>query len=174
MPPGPNRSPTTPRSSPSPSWPEPPERRPSVQPTPTDVSHRLREGLAHVVVGAERTGFALTVALLAGGHALVEGVPGTAKTLTDVSHRLREGLAHVVVGAERTGFALTVALLAGGHALVEGVPGTAKTLTVRVISRLLGVTYGRIQFTPDLMPSDVVGTTVFDQRSATFSLRRGP
>ena len=87
---------------------------------------------------------------------------------------MREGLARVVVGAERSGFALTVALLAGGHALIEGVPGTAKTLTVRVLARLLGVTYGRIQFTPDLMPSDVVGTTVFDQRSATFSLRRGP
>jgi MoxR-like ATPase len=95
-------------------------------------------------------------------------------TPTDVSQRLREGLAHVVVGAERSGFALTVALLSGGHALIEGVPGTAKTLTVRVLSRLLGVAYGRIQFTPDLMPSDVVGTTVFDQRSATFSLRRGP
>jgi MoxR-like ATPase len=83
-------------------------------------------------------------------------------------------LARVVVGADRSGFLLTVALLAGGHALIEGVPGTAKTLTVRVLARLLGVTYGRIQFTPDLMPSDVVGTTVFDQRSATFSLRRGP
>ena len=67
-----------------------------------------------------------------------------------------------------------VALLSGGHALIEGVPGTAKTLTVRVLSRLLGVAYARIQFTPDLMPSDVVGTTVFDQRSATFSLRQGP
>jgi len=83
-------------------------------------------------------------------------------------------LARVVVGADRSSFLLTVALLAGGHALIEGVPGTAKTLTVRVLARLLGVTYGRIQFTPDLMPSDVVGTTVFDQRSATFSLRRGP
>jgi MoxR-like ATPase len=93
---------------------------------------------------------------------------------TEVSQRLREGLARVVVGADRVGFGLIVALLAGGHALIEGVPGTAKTLTVRVLARLLGVTYGRIQFTPDLMPSDVVGTTVFDQRSATFSLRRGP
>jgi MoxR-like ATPase len=93
---------------------------------------------------------------------------------TDVPERLRAGLARVVVGGDRTGFALTVALLAGGHALIEGVPGTAKTLTVRVLARLLGVSYGRIQFTPDLMPSDVVGTTVFDQRSATFSLRRGP
>jgi MoxR-like ATPase len=83
-------------------------------------------------------------------------------------------LARVVVGGDRAGFGLTVALLAGGHALIEGVPGTAKTLTVRVLARLLGVEFGRIQFTPDLMPSDVVGTTVFDQRSATFSLRRGP
>jgi MoxR-like ATPase len=99
--------------------------------------------------------------------------PGAAR-LETVAVRLREGLAHVVVGAERASFSLTVALLAGGHALIEGVPGTAKTLTVRVLARLLGVSYGRIQFTPDLMPSDVVGTTVFDQRSATFSLRRGP
>ena len=83
-------------------------------------------------------------------------------------------MARVVVGGERVGFALLIALLAGGHALIEGVPGTAKTLTVRVLARLLGVPYARIQFTPDLMPSDVVGTTVFDQRSATFSLRRGP
>jgi len=95
-------------------------------------------------------------------------------TPTDVSHRLRDGLARVVVGGDRVAFALLVAVLGGGHALIEGVPGTAKTLTVRVLARLLGVSYGRIQFTPDLMPSDVVGTTVFDQRSATFSLRRGP
>jgi MoxR-like ATPase len=93
---------------------------------------------------------------------------------TSPERRLSEGLARVVVGAGRSGFLLTVALLAGGHALIEGVPGTAKTLTVRVLARLLGVSYGRIQFTPDLMPSDVLGTTVFDQRSATFSLRRGP
>jgi MoxR-like ATPase len=97
-----------------------------------------------------------------------------APELSATSGRLREGLARVVVGGEQTGFGLTVALLAGGHALIEGVPGTGKTLTVRVLARLLGVSYGRIQFTPDLMPSDVVGTTVFDQRSATFSLRRGP
>lgn len=87
---------------------------------------------------------------------------------------MREGLSRVVVGGERASFALLAALLAGGHALIEGVPGTAKTLTVRVLARLLGIDYARIQFTPDLMPSDVVGTTVFDQRSATFSLRRGP
>ena len=93
---------------------------------------------------------------------------------TDAAQRLREGLARVVVGGDRVAHALLVALLAGGHALLEGVPGTAKTLTVRVLARLLDAQYARIQFTPDLMPSDVVGTTVFDQRSATFSLRRGP
>jgi len=88
--------------------------------------------------------------------------------------RLRAGLSAVVVGGDRVAFGLLVALLAGGHALVEGVPGTAKTLAVRVLARLLGIAYARVQFTPDLMPSDVVGTTVFDQRSATFSLRKGP
>ena len=95
-------------------------------------------------------------------------------TQASPERRLAEGLARVIVGGDRVAFALTVALLGGGHALIEGVPGTAKTLTVRVLARLLGVAYGRIQFTPDLMPSDVVGTTVFDQRSATFSLRQGP
>jgi MoxR-like ATPase len=88
--------------------------------------------------------------------------------------RLRAGLDAVVVGGDRVAHGLLVALLAGGHALIEGVPGTAKTLTVRVLARLLDAQYARIQFTPDLMPSDVVGTTVFDQRSATFSLRKGP
>jgi MoxR-like ATPase len=91
-----------------------------------------------------------------------------------VPARLRAGLTRVVVGADQAAFTLLVALLANGHALIEGVPGTAKTLMVRVLARLLGVDFTRIQFTPDLMPSDVVGTTVFDQRSATFSLRRGP
>ena len=87
---------------------------------------------------------------------------------------MQEGLERVVAGNERTVFALLVALLGGGHILLEGVPGTAKTLFVRLLARLLGLEFRRIAFTPDLMPSDVVGTTVFDPRSATFSLRRGP
>jgi MoxR-like ATPase len=96
------------------------------------------------------------------------------ETATAVAQRLQAGLERVVVGNERTRFALLVALLAGGHILLEGVPGTAKTLLVRMLSRLLGLEFRRIAFTPDLMPSDVVGTNVFDPRSATFSLRRGP
>jgi MoxR-like ATPase len=96
------------------------------------------------------------------------------ETATDVARRLQAGLERVVVGNEQTVFALLVALLAGGHILLEGVPGTAKTLLIRLLARLLGLEFRRIAFTPDLMPSDVVGTNVFDPRSATFSLRRGP
>ncbi|MDQ2818341.1 MAG: MoxR family ATPase [Candidatus Eremiobacteraeota bacterium] len=93
---------------------------------------------------------------------------------SDVAQRLRTGLAKAVVGQERTIFALLVALLAGGHALIEGVPGTAKTLIVRALALLLGAQFRRIQFTPDLMPSDVVGTTVFNPKTAEFFTRRGP
>lgn len=87
---------------------------------------------------------------------------------------MQAGLERVVVGNEGSLFALLVALLAGGHILLEGVPGTAKTLLVRMLARLLGLEFRRIAFTPDLMPSDVVGTNVFDPRGGTFSLRRGP
>jgi MoxR-like ATPase len=97
-----------------------------------------------------------------------------AVSATEVAQRIRSGLDRVIVGNESSAFAALVALLAGGHLLLEGVPGTAKTLTVRALAQLLGLSYRRIQFTPDLMPSDVVGTTVFDARSVTFSLRRGP
>jgi MoxR-like ATPase len=65
-------------------------------------------------------------------------------------------------------------LLAEGHALIEGVPGTAKTLTVKTLSRIINADFGRIQFTPDLMPSDITGTNVFNIANSTFNLRRGP
>jgi MoxR-like ATPase len=87
---------------------------------------------------------------------------------------LRAGIERVIVGNEPTTFAFLLALLGDGHILIEGVPGTAKTLFVRVIAALLGVPFRRIQFTPDLMPADVVGTTVFNPKTAEFSLRKGP
>ena len=93
---------------------------------------------------------------------------------TEIARRIRAGLANVVVGNEQASYAVLLALLAGGHLLLEGVPGTAKTLIVRALARLLGVGFRRIQFTPDLMPSDIIGTTVFDPASGTFSFRRGP
>jgi MoxR-like ATPase len=93
---------------------------------------------------------------------------------TAVAQRLRTGLERVVAGNEASTFGVLVALLAGGHLLLEGVPGTAKTLIVRVLARLLGAGFQRIQFTPDLMPADIIGTTIFDPGSGTFALRRGP
>jgi MoxR-like ATPase len=94
--------------------------------------------------------------------------------VVELARRLRAGIEQVIVGNDRTAFAFQVALLGGGHILVEGVPGTAKTLFVRLLAALLGVEYRRIQFTPDLMPSDVVGTSVFNPKTTEFSLRRGP
>ncbi|HEY0797922.1 MAG TPA: MoxR family ATPase [Candidatus Baltobacteraceae bacterium] len=92
----------------------------------------------------------------------------------ELAGRLEEQLARIIAGNERTTLAFLIALLGRGHILIEGVPGTAKTLFVRMFAALLGVDFRRIQFTPDLMPSDVVGTTVFNPKSAEFALRRGP
>jgi len=94
--------------------------------------------------------------------------------VAEVASRLRAGMERIVVGNDETILAFLLALFGGGHVLVEGVPGTAKTLFVRLLALLLGTSYRRIQFTPDLMPSDVVGTTVFNPQTAEFSLRRGP
>jgi MoxR-like ATPase len=87
---------------------------------------------------------------------------------------IRAELRKVIVGQDETIEQALVALFAEGHALVEGVPGTAKTLLVKTLARILGAEFTRIQFTPDLMPSDITGTNVFNPSTATFSLRRGP
>jgi MoxR-like ATPase len=79
-----------------------------------------------------------------------------------------------VVGQHAMVERLMIALLTGGHVLLEGVPGLAKTLTVRTLAETVRTTFSRIQFTPDLLPADVVGTQVFDQKTATFSVKRGP
>src|SRR5437762_11651106 len=78
---------------------------------------------------------------------------------------IRNELHKIIVGQDEPIEQILVALLAEGHALIEGVPGTAKTLTVKTLSRILNAGFGRIQFTPDLMPSDITGTNVFNMRS---------
>ncbi len=93
---------------------------------------------------------------------------------SNLAARLHDGLRKVVVGQDDTIFALQLALFGEGHVLIEGVPGTAKTLLVRALALLLGSDFRRIQFTPDLMPSDVVGTTVFNPQTGEFTTRRGP
>ena len=80
----------------------------------------------------------------------------------------------VIVGQEDAIEAMLVALLAQGHVLLEGVPGTAKTLMVRTLAAAIDLDFGRVQFTPDLMPSDILGTNVFDFKSGSFRLTKGP
>src|SRR5436309_5751081 len=80
----------------------------------------------------------------------------------------------VVIGMEHVTHQFLIALLAGGHVLLEGVPGVAKTTLSKTFARVLGTHYQRIQFTPDLLPSDVTGTYVFDRKANEFVLRQGP
>ncbi len=87
---------------------------------------------------------------------------------------IRNELAKVVVGQDDVIEQILVAILAEGHALLEGVPGTAKTLIVKTLARILGAKFSRIQFTPDLMPSDITGTNVFNMQTSEFKLRPGP
>lgn len=94
-------------------------------------------------------------------------------TPTTVAHIINE-LRKVIVGQDEVIEQILVAILAEGHALIEGVPGTAKTLIVKTLARIIGARFSRIQFTPDLMPSDITGTNVFNMQNSEFSLRPGP
>jgi MoxR-like ATPase len=80
----------------------------------------------------------------------------------------------VIVGQRTMLERLLIGLLTGGHVLLEGVPGLAKTLTVRTLSQALRLTFSRIQFTPDLLPADVIGTQIYNPRSGEFSIKKGP
>ena len=88
--------------------------------------------------------------------------------------QVRSQLKKVIVGQERMIDYLLVALLSNGHILLEGVPGIAKTITVKLLSKALDIGFSRIQFTPDLMPSDVLGTSVFDLKKSEFEFKKGP
>jgi MoxR-like ATPase len=96
------------------------------------------------------------------------------QALSSLRERMLAEIRKVVVGQEDALEGMLVALLAQGHVLLEGVPGTAKTLMVRAMAATLGLSFRRVQFTPDLMPSDVVGTNVFDFKTGAFSFTRGP
>ena len=87
---------------------------------------------------------------------------------------LRSEMSKVLVGQEELVEALSLALVCGQHVLIEGVPGVAKTLAVRTLSRILGLDFQRIQFTPDLLPSDLVGTQIFHPQRGDFAVRKGP
>ncbi|MEH2283256.1 MAG: MoxR family ATPase [Nostoc sp.] len=88
--------------------------------------------------------------------------------------RLGQGLNQVIVGQSSLIQQLLVALLAGGHVILEGVPGTGKTLLVKVLAQLIQGEFRRIQLTPDVLPSDITGTNIFDLNSRNFTLKKGP
>lgn len=96
------------------------------------------------------------------------------KALQEQVEEIKKEMAKVVVGQEQMIELLLVAMLADGHVLLEGVPGIAKTLTAKMLSRLIAADYSRIQFTPDLMPSDVTGTTIFNAAKSKFEFNAGP
>ncbi len=96
------------------------------------------------------------------------------QALQDGVERIREEVGRIVVGQEKMVELLIVAILADGHVLIEGVPGIAKTLTAKLLSRTFSVDFSRIQFTPDLMPSDVLGTSVYNQKVGEFEFKQGP
>ena len=87
---------------------------------------------------------------------------------------LRAEVGRVIVGQEQLVERLLVGLLANGHVLLEGVPGLAKTLSVRTLAAAVQASFRRIQFTPDLLPSDITGVSIFEPSSGLFHFRRGP
>ncbi|KQV44912.1 AAA family ATPase [Duganella sp. Root336D2] len=92
----------------------------------------------------------------------------------DIVQRLREEIGRAIIGQQTVVEQVLACCLAGGHVLLEGVPGLGKTLLVKALAKTFAGEFSRIQFTPDLMPADVMGHAVFDQRQQTFSVRKGP
>ena len=100
-----------------------------------------------------------------------------AKSLTDFASRIEEALSVFgsrVVGQSAVAQRLVMALLADGHILLEGLPGLAKTTAIKTLAELTGLKFSRLQFTPDLLPADIIGTQIYDPRQGTFHTRKGP
>ncbi|MEP6595184.1 MAG: MoxR family ATPase [Ginsengibacter sp.] len=95
-------------------------------------------------------------------------------SLNESVNNIRNEIGRVIVGQLKMVDLLLIGLLCDGHMLIEGVPGIAKTLAARLLAKIVDVNFSRIQFTPDLMPSDVLGTTIFNPKTAEFQFKRGP
>ena len=99
---------------------------------------------------------------------------GEANELLAILDRAREEIGKVIIGQDEVIRKCLIAIFTGNHVLIEGVPGVGKTLLVRTLSRVLGSDFNRIQFTPDLMPTDITGTNVFNMKDNEFNLVKGP
>jgi MoxR-like ATPase len=99
---------------------------------------------------------------------------GAIKPIQETYLAVKEELMKVIKGQQEVIDLVLIAFFAGGHVLIEGLPGLGKTLLVNALSQIVGGTFKRIQFTPDLMPSDIIGTTVYNMESNTFQVKRGP
>ncbi len=108
------------------------------------------------------------------GQAISANAETPLAAITTAARRVRGALSRVIVGQNEAIDLALVTLLAGGHALIEGVPGVGKTMLVKALARAVAGEFQRIQFTPDLMPADITGTSVFDLRTQEFRLVRGP
>lgn len=93
---------------------------------------------------------------------------------TQICNELRDEVARVLVGQEKMVTSLLIGLLTSGHILLEGLPGLAKTLAVHSLARAIDTGFSRIQFTPDMLPADVIGTEIFNPKDATYSVKKGP
>ena len=98
----------------------------------------------------------------------------TVEEVQALGQAIRAEIGKAVVGQEATVDLMLVALFAGGHILLEGPPGTAKTLLAHSFAEAIGLQFGRIQFTPDLMPGDIIGANLFNFQTSAFTLTRGP
>src|SRR5947208_1132869 len=104
----------------------------------------------------------------------VQDYPVTTRQVKEVAERVSSEVGKVIVSKNEELKMILACLIAGGHALLQGVPGVAKTVMAKALANSLSIEFRRIQFTPDLLPSDIVGTFVFDQKLSEFKLRQGP
>src|SRR4051812_13604677 len=96
------------------------------------------------------------------------------ETLNQAVERIKATVHQVIVGQDQMIDLLITAILADGHVLIEGVPGVAKTLSAKLLAKCISAGFSRLQFTPDLMPSDVLGTNVYNFKTSEFEFRKGP
>ena len=96
------------------------------------------------------------------------------EALQQAVHQIKEEIGKVIVGQENFVELLIISILSNGHSLIEGVPGVAKTVTAKLLAKTMNVDFSRIQFTPDLMPSDILGTSVFNVKTSEFEFKKGP